>query len=85
MSKILIMFAVLCAGLSVLAGGSYGASSNDEHQDTRDSSAQSVNPVVQWNLNYAQIDLCGCVASFSCHGVCLSSRSMVPGGVLLMM
>jgi hypothetical protein len=49
MSKILIMFAVLCAGLSVLAGGSYGASSNDEHQDTRDSSAQPVNPVVQWN------------------------------------
>jgi len=37
MSKILILFAVLCAGLSVLAGGSYGASSNDEHQDARDS------------------------------------------------
>src|ERR1700730_2464600 len=49
MSKILILFAVLCAGLSVLAGGSYGASSNDEHQDARDSSAQPVNPVVQWN------------------------------------
>jgi hypothetical protein len=41
--------------------------------------------IVHWYLNYAQIDLCGCVASFSCHGVCLSSRSMVPGGVLLMM
>src|SRR3984893_10501090 len=50
MSKILIVFALLCAGLSVLAGGSYGgASSNDEHQDARDSSAQPVNPVVQWN------------------------------------
>jgi quercetin dioxygenase-like cupin family protein len=41
--------------------------------------------VQRWNLNYAQIDLCGCVASFSCHGVCLSSRAMVPGGVLPMM
>ncbi len=49
MSKALIVFALLCAGLSVLAGGSYGASSNDEHQDARDSSAQPVNPVVQWN------------------------------------
>jgi hypothetical protein len=29
-------------------------------------------------LNYAQIDLCGCVASFSCHGVCLSSRAIGP-------
>jgi membrane-associated phospholipid phosphatase len=48
MSKILIVFALLCAGLSVLAGGSYGASS-DEHQDARESSAQPVNPVVQWN------------------------------------
>jgi adenosylmethionine-8-amino-7-oxononanoate aminotransferase len=37
-----------------------------------------------YHLNYAQIDLCGCVASFSCHGVCLSSRAMVPGGVLPM-
>jgi hypothetical protein len=37
------------------------------------------------HLNYAQIDLCGYVASFSCHGVCLSSRAMVPGGVLPMM
>jgi hypothetical protein len=48
MSKILIVFALLCAGLSVLAGGSYGASS-DEHQDVHDSSAQPVNAVVQWN------------------------------------
>src|SRR5712672_534749 len=36
-------------------------------------------------LNYAQIDLCGCAASFNCHGVCLSSRAMVLGGVLPMM
>jgi len=49
MSKILIVFALLCADLSVLAGLSYGASSSDEHQDVLDSSAQPVNPVVQWN------------------------------------
>jgi hypothetical protein len=49
MSKILIVFALLCAGLSILAGGSYGASPNDEHQAAIDSSAQPVNPVVQWN------------------------------------
>jgi hypothetical protein len=49
MSRILIVFALLCAGLSILAGGSYGASPNDEHQAAIDSSAQPVNPVVQWN------------------------------------
>jgi hypothetical protein len=49
MSKILIVFALLCAGLSILAGGSYGASPNDEHPAAIDSSAQPVNPVVQWN------------------------------------
>jgi hypothetical protein len=49
MSKILIVFALLCAGLSILAGGSYGASPNDEHQAAIDSSAQPVSPVVRWN------------------------------------
>src|SRR5258708_24989335 len=49
MSRILIVFALLCAGLSILAGGSYGASHNDEHQGANDSSAQPVNPVVHWN------------------------------------
>jgi hypothetical protein len=49
MSRILIVFALLCASLSILAGGSYGASPNDEHQGANDSSAQPVNPVVQWN------------------------------------
>jgi hypothetical protein len=49
MPKILIVFAFLCVGLSALTSGSYGASSTDEHQDVRDSSAQPVNPVVQWN------------------------------------
>ena len=56
MSKILIVFALLCAGLSVLAGGSYGGTSSiDEHQDARDSSAQPVNPVVQWNRTLLMI------------------------------
>jgi membrane-associated phospholipid phosphatase len=49
MSKILSMFAILSVGLSVLAGSSYGAASNKEHQEVLDSSARPVNPVVQWN------------------------------------
>jgi hypothetical protein len=49
MSKILIVFVLLWAGLSILAGGSYGASPNDEHQAAIDSSVQPVNLVVQWN------------------------------------
>ncbi len=49
MSRILIMVALVCAGLSILADGSYGASPNDEHQGANGSSAQPVNPVVQWN------------------------------------
>jgi membrane-associated phospholipid phosphatase len=49
MSRILNVFAILCVGLAVLAGGSYGAALRGEHQDVRDSSVQPVNPVVQWN------------------------------------
>jgi hypothetical protein len=37
------------------------------------------NGLTSSNLNYSQLDLCGCTVSFSCHGVCLSSRSMVLG------
>src|SRR5436853_6881344 len=48
MSRILIVFALLCAGLSILTFGSY-ASPNDEHQGANDSSVQHVNLVVQWN------------------------------------
>jgi len=48
MSRILIVFALLCAGLSILTLGSY-ASPNDEHQGANDSSVQQVNSVVQWN------------------------------------
>jgi hypothetical protein len=47
MARILIVFALLCAGLSVMAGGTYAA--NDEHQGAGDSSSQEVNVVVQWN------------------------------------
>src|SRR5947207_15917061 len=48
MSRILIVFALLCASLSILTFGSY-ASPNGEHQGANDSSVQQVNPVVQWN------------------------------------
>src|SRR5712675_1372747 len=49
MSKILMAFATLCLGLSVMASGSYGAPANREHQDALDSAARPANPVVQWN------------------------------------
>ncbi len=49
MSKILIAFAALCAGLSLMASGSYGAAEDKEHRDVLDSAARPVNPVVQWN------------------------------------
>ena len=49
MSRIAIVFALVCAGLSVLASGSYSARSSKEHQEVPNSSAGPVNPVVQWN------------------------------------
>src|SRR5246127_4661147 len=49
MSRILIAFVLLFASLSIPADSSYGASPNSEHQGANDSSAQPVNPVVQWN------------------------------------
>src|SRR5713226_1454122 len=49
MFRILIVFTLLCAGLSILAVGSYGASPNGEHQGPNGSSVQHVNPVVEWN------------------------------------
>jgi len=50
MSRIVILFALVCAGLSVLASGSYSArSKNKEHQELPNSSTGPVNPVVQWN------------------------------------
>jgi len=55
MSRILIVFALLCAGLSNLAAASYGASPHDEHQGANDFSVQQVNPVVQWNRTLLSI------------------------------
>jgi len=55
MSKSWIVFALLCAALSNLAVGSYGASSNDEHHVAIDSSAQPVDAVVQWNKTLLSI------------------------------
>ena len=49
MSKTLGVFTILCVALSVLAGSSHGAASNKEPQELLDSSAQPINPVVQWN------------------------------------
>ena len=50
MSRIVIVFALVCAGFSVLASGSYSARSNNkEHQEVPNSSGAPVNPVVQWN------------------------------------
>jgi len=49
MAKTLITLALLCASLSAQVTGSSGASTVDENQSPGGSSAQSVNPVVQWN------------------------------------
>jgi len=49
MAKTLITLALLCASLSAQVTGSSGASTVDENQNPGGSSAQSVNPVVQWN------------------------------------
>jgi len=50
MARILIALA-LCASLSPLVAGTTGAASKDKHDQAASSSAQSVNPVVQWNRN----------------------------------
>jgi len=50
MARILIVLA-LCASLSPLVAGADGAVSNDNHDQAARSTAQSVNPVVQWNRN----------------------------------
>jgi hypothetical protein len=55
MSKIFTAVALLCAALSLYSSSSYGASLDDEHQSPRDSSAQPVNPVVEWNRTLLEI------------------------------
>jgi hypothetical protein len=49
MAKTLITLAFLCASLSAQVTGSSGALTVDENQNPGGFSAQSVNPVVQWN------------------------------------
>jgi hypothetical protein len=49
MAKYLITLMLVCATFSVQANSSFGASLDDEHQNSEDSAAKSVNPVVQWN------------------------------------
>jgi PAP2 superfamily len=44
-----VRLALLGTGLLAQAAASYGARANDNHQNPQDSSAQQVNPVVQWN------------------------------------
>lgn len=49
MAKTLITLTLLCASLSAQVTGSSGASTVDGNQNPGGSSAQSVNPVVEWN------------------------------------
>lgn len=49
MAKTLITLTLLCASLSAQVTGSSAASTVDGNQNPGSSSAQSVNPVVQWN------------------------------------
>src|ERR1700747_501950 len=49
MAKKLMLFALLCACILGRVTQSLGASLDDERQVVRDSSAQSVNQVLQWN------------------------------------
>jgi hypothetical protein len=49
MAKYLITLMLVCAALSIQGSSSYGASLEDEQQNSQDSAAKSVNPIVQWN------------------------------------
>jgi len=49
MAKYLITLMLVCATLSIQGSSSYGASLEDEQQNSQDLAAKSVNPVVQWN------------------------------------
>src|SRR6266446_931928 len=44
-----LQLAFLCSAVLLQAGGSYTVSATTTHQGAQDSSAQQVNPVVQWN------------------------------------
>jgi hypothetical protein len=49
MAKYLITLMLVCATVWIQGSSSYGASLDDEQQNSQDSAAKSVNPVVQWN------------------------------------
>jgi hypothetical protein len=49
MAKYLVTLILLCAGLLIPGSSAYGATLNDEQQNTQDSPTDAVNPVVQWN------------------------------------
>jgi len=55
MSKIVVSLALLCASLSVPVSRSYAAAPDGAHQGQGSSSAQSVDPVLQWNKNLLAI------------------------------
>jgi hypothetical protein len=54
-SRILVSLALLWASLSVQASSSYAASPDDAHPSGESSSAQSADPVLQWNKNLLAI------------------------------
>jgi hypothetical protein len=49
MAKYLVTIVLVCAGLLIPGSSVYGASHGDRQQNSQDSAAKSVNPVVQWN------------------------------------
>ena len=55
MSRILVSLALLWASLSVQATSSYAAPPDDAHPSAGSSSAQSADPVLQWNKNLLAI------------------------------
>src|SRR6476619_3861548 len=55
MSRIFVSLALLWASLSVQAGSSYAASPDDALPSGDSSSAQSADPVLQWNKNLLAI------------------------------
>ena len=49
MAKYLVTLMLVCATLSIQESSTYGVSLDDKQQNSQDSAANSVNPVVQWN------------------------------------
>src|ERR1700740_1706865 len=49
MAKYLVTLMLLCAALWIPGSSAYGATLNDEQQNSQESPTNAVNPVVQWN------------------------------------